>query len=77
MIDTLRGNFPKKPQPTERASEVVDAQEDSLQRLERKGPTYSLADDALHGAGERRRHAEAAVVQDVHCHLEAATQLAQ
>lgn len=39
--------------------------------------TYRLADDALHGARERRRHAEAAVVQDVHCHLEAAAQLAQ
>lgn len=39
--------------------------------------TYSLADDALHCAGERRRHAEATVVQDVHCHLEAAAQLAQ
>lgn len=39
--------------------------------------TYSLADDAPHGARERRRHAEAAVVQDVHGHLEAAAQLAQ
>lgn len=50
---------------------------DSSSAQRPKLSTYSLADDALHGAGERRRHSEAAVVQDVHCHLEAAAQLAQ
>lgn len=39
--------------------------------------THGLADDSLHGAGERGRHAEAPVVQDVHGHLEAAAHLAQ
>lgn len=95
LNDTLRGNFPTKPQPTERTSEIFAAEVESLQWLGKKRPTccrseaailiasrvqfatYSLGNDTLHCAGERSRHAEASVVQDVHCHLEAAAQLAQ
>lgn len=39
--------------------------------------THSLGHDALHGSGEGGGHAEAAVVEDVHGHLEAAAHLPQ